>query len=323
MNPIALPETTLAMRALRARSCKRVSSLFALFLMGLVTGSNPAHAVIGGTPANWGAYPWLVKNVAMYPGQSQWTDRGCSSVVIDRLYAVTAGHCLNGPYPYKVGVMFSDGDVIEVVREIRHPQYSWDAQGRKETFGFTSDSVADIGLQLLAEPVRGLLNGRIHHLLLLGKPPEISPGMSARVVGWGATQQAQTLLAPPLTFSMMLQKLDVVVQNSAACQSKLDFATAAQTGGGLTVSPFRFNDSHICAVSAKPGSGVCVGDSGPLFTSRGGVEQLLGFVTDQLSISYEQPCANGVDVYTRLTSAHLSWIRSVVGNPLLPLLFPR
>jgi len=88
--------------------------------------------IIGGKPADWHKYPWLAKNVCKYEGTTEWVVCGCGSTLIHPFYAITAGHCLNGPYSYLVGLQFSDGDVIEVAKETRHPNQSRDSLNYKK-----------------------------------------------------------------------------------------------------------------------------------------------------------------------------------------------
>lgn len=304
----------------------------ALCLVCLVLGSESANAIVGGTDANWRKYPWLAQNVCLYPGQTEWTVCGCSSTVIHPFYAVTAAHCLNGPHPFKVGLRFPDGDVIEVVEEIRHPNFSRDSGHTKFTFGVVSESVADIGLQRLAKRVRSAGGEKIFDIFNDKRSSGNNNivGDLAKVLGWGATDPA----VPPDGFSPTLQQIDEVVQDNAECQSLLDFIAEFSSGGLIRESPFRFNDSLICA--APPGvtvtfpppagfepAGVCDGDAGgALFTtgafhrlhSKTRPKKVLGFVTDTLALSLQSQCGNGIDIYTRLTPAYVDWIRSVVSR---------
>jgi hypothetical protein len=303
-----------------ARGPIRYLPLLCLMLICLSFATRPAMAIIGGTNADWSAYRWLVKNVALYPGQTQWADRGCSSVIIDEFHALTAAHCLNGPYPYEVGIMFSDGEVIQVVQEIRHPSYMRDSAKLKDVFGIVSESIADIGLQRLAKPV-GIANGKnIHNIFNNNLPADIT-GDLATVLGWGSTDQP---FPAPITFSPTLQQIQEVVQDNGLCQSALD--TYFENAGVVAGSPFRLTDSLFCAspvgrglnpdpFTNLPALGVCSGDSGPLFTMNGNEPQLLGFVTDYLSFSLQRQCGSSVDIYTKLTPAYLEWIKSVVLFP--------
>jgi len=291
-------------------------------------GLKSALAIIGGTSANWSQYPWLAMNVAKFPGQTHWQDRGCSSMIISPYYAVTAGHCLNGPYSYKVGLMFSDGSVIEVTQEIRNPKYSYDPLQYKFVYGVVSSSVADIGLQRLAEPV-GPSIVRLYPIftdnVFSAKFKGDYTGLTGTVLGWGSTQQSQVTLTPPAAFSPILQQINEVVQPSSYCQGVLNYFAEYISGGILTEAPFQFNDTLFCAmpVGFTPApplqlpsvfEGVCYGDTGPLFIEVADMPIVLGFVTDYLSESLETQCGNGIDIYTKLTPAYLEWMASVVNG---------
>lgn len=224
--------------------------------------------------------------------------------------------------------MFSDGTVIEVVQEIRDPNYSYDSMHYKFVYGVVSSTVGDIGLQKLAKPV-GYSPGR-QVLGLLGNIPyalQINPGMTGTVLGWGATQQTQVYLPPPSTFSPSLQQINEVVEPNSYCQSVMDGFAEFISGGILTQSPFQLDSTLFCAqpvgfipvyppLTPSHFEGVCTGDTGPLFTEVFGMPVVLGFVTDQLSTSLETPCGNGFDLYTKFTPALMQWITSVVhGQP--------
>jgi secreted trypsin-like serine protease len=301
-----------------------------LTLVCLGFGLQSAMAIIGGSPADWSQYPWLAKNVAMFPGQKQWQDRGCSSMIVDQYYAVTAGHCLQGPYPYKVGLMFSDGSVIQVVQEIRDPNYSDDPLNYKFLYGVVSSSVADIGLQRLAQPVGSSKARQVFDIFLsvvyAGVQPNLT-GVTGKVLGWGSTQQSQFFLSPPAAFSPALQQIDEVVETNASCQAVLNGFAELISGGLLTEAPFQFNNSLFCAqpVGFTPVTppqvptvfeGVCNGDSGPLFIDIFDRPVVLGFVTDELATSLETPCGNGLDIYTKLTPAYVDWMDSVIHGQL-------
>jgi hypothetical protein len=291
-------------------------------------GLRSAMAIIGGTDANGSQYPWLAMNVAMLPGQTQWQDSGCSSMIINQYWAVTAGHCLNGPYSYPVGLMFSDGSVIEVTQEIRNPDYSYDPLGYKYIYGVVSSSVADIGLQRLAQPVGSSSGRQVFDIFANIIFAELQPnftGITGKVLGWGSTQQSQVFLPPPATFSPTLQQINEVVEPSTSCQTTLNAIVDFLSGGVLTESSFQFNNSLFCAHPVgftpvyPPGTptafeGVCMGDTGPLFINILNEPIVLGFVTDYLSLSLQAQCGNGVDIYTKLTPAYVQWMASVING---------
>jgi len=307
--------------------------LCSLLLCCLVLGEEndaPSYKrIIGGTGADWHKYPWLAKNVCMYPGTTEWVVCGCSSTLIHPLYAITAGHCLNGPYTYKVGLQFSDGEVIEIAKETRHPDFSRDSLKYKYIFGVVSESIADIGLQTLARPA-GFSKGKQILDILLYQNKDLTGnivGDKGKLLGWGATTQQQVFTPAPGGFSNTLQQIDETVQQNAYCQAVLNGFADFITGGVMTEAPFQFNDNLLCATPTgftpvfPPNvptvfKGLCNGDSGgPLFKTAGWLwekHHVLGFVTDTLSTSLETACGNGVDIYTRLTPAYLDWVRSVV-----------
>jgi len=317
--------------------------LCSLLLCCLVLGEEndaPSYKrIIGGTGADWHKYPWLAKNVCMFPGTTEWVVCGCSSTLIHPLYTITAGHCLNGPYTYKVGLQFSDGEVIEVAKETRHPDQSRDSLNYKFVYGVVSESIADIGLQTLARPA-GFSKGKQILDILLYQNKDLDAnlvGVQGKLLGWGATEQSQVTfppLPPPEGFSNTLNQIDEIIQPNEQCQYILNGFAEYISGGILKEAPFQFNTSLLCAtpVGFTPVyppevppvfKGLCNGDSGgPLFRSAGWLwekHQVMGFVTDTLSTSLFTPCGNGMDIYTRLTPAYLDWVRSVVfGIPWQP-----
>jgi hypothetical protein len=234
-------------KARNGGSLHRIACLAVIFL-GF--GIKSAMAIVGGTPANWSHSPWLAMNVAMFPGQTQWQNCGCSSMIIDQNYAVTSGHCLTGPYPYKVGLMFSDGSVIQVAQEIHNPGYTYDPLRYKYVYGVVSSTVADIGLQKLAQPV-GASGARqvldiFTNIIFAELQPNLT-GVTGTILGWGATQEAQVFMTPPAAFSPTLQQINEVVQPSGNCQADLNGIVDFLSGGVLTVAPFQFNSSLFCA----------------------------------------------------------------------------
>jgi len=285
-----------------------------------------SERIIGGEDADWHKYPWIAKNVCMYEGTTVWVVCGCSSTIIHPFYTITAGHCLNGPYSYKVGLMFSDGEVLEVAQEIRHPDFSRDALKLKLVIGIVSNSHADIGLQRLPSPV-GFSKGKQILDILLYKNSDLTKdivGDKGKLLGWGATTQSEVFLPAPEGFSATLNQIHETVIENAFCQEILNIAACVVSEGELLQSPFQFDDTLLCAspfgydvtIPTPVAKGLCNGDSGgPIFTTTGWLweqHHALGFVTDTLSTSEATPCGNGIDIYTRLTPAYLDWVRSVV-----------
>jgi len=285
--------------------------------------------IIGGTEANWQKYPWLATNVCLYDGSTEWQICGCSSTMITPFWAVTAGHCVNpnGGYPYKIGLMFSDGDVIEIGKMVRNSKFQRNFTLESHTlYGTVSQSIWDIGLQKLKHPISLCRGKQILDILSYSRRILEQPivGKTGTLLGWGATTQNQALEPAPDFSSQTLNEIQETVFTNQVCQSELD---TVSEGNGVGPSPFRLNSSLFCAhppgISFQPDNplaaraGLCQGDSGgPLFIRNGLLRsniQVLGFVTDALTVyAAGAVCGNGADIFTRLTPEYLDWMRVAI-----------
>jgi len=296
------------------------------------TPSEVQKRIIDGKPVSkieWTlTRPWLGKNVCNYRDGKGWVACGCSSTIINEHFLLTAGHCLNGPYTYDVGVQFSDGKIYTDFTEIHTPNWQYGSILSKETCGLRSVIIGDVGLQYFKKPIH-LGWGVSAFPAFFRRVLPVFPGTKATIEGWGATtEQGADFYAP--IFADQLQKLDETVFSNSDCQVKVQEWLAVLdyvSGGATSDCSFTFTNQLICAGS-KPladiafsynpptfgypydPAGICTGDSGsPLVDSFG---RILGTVSDTLSTSLVGPCGYGLDVYTRLSQEIVDWIATEV-----------
>lgn len=243
-------------------------------------GHGSPQAVIGGTEAEEGQYPWMT----MLQGDGEDL---CGGSLIAPTWVLTAGHCGQGfagiiPQPdlVFVNLVYRDapwsGTQILPVTEIHvHSDYSLFTGG------------PDIAL------------------LRLGTPSSIAPvalattamdgyyagGTPSTVLGWGITDQG--------TQSDVLRVGQISVIDHGACS----VAYAGELG-----------DYEVCAgyLDGSDPEGAGAGDSGgPLFVQVGGVPHVIGIVSHG---NGEVTTAQHPGVFTSVR-AHLDWIDGIMNGP--------
>ncbi|XP_055605819.1 chymotrypsin-1-like [Uranotaenia lowii] len=149
----------------------------------------------------------------------------CGGTIIDRLWVLTAAHCLDGLQPSQVRVFVGStqlshgGFRFSVSKLIRHPNYEEER------------AINDIGLLKLAGSflwVRDRVGS-----IAYGKD-FIQGGTEATVTGWGGTRRDG---GPP---SDKLQFLRLRVLDAKVCRRAL----------------FNYDDGHLCTFTRK-GQGIC------------------------------------------------------------------
>jgi len=308
--------------------------IFLLLISLSVVFSEVDQRIINGTPVSkieWAlTRPWLVQNVCDYNDGKGWVTCGCSSTIINSRFLITAGHCLNAPYTYQVGLRFSNGRIIQNYAEIHTPNWEYGPLELKELCGVRVVIQGDVGLQYLDKDIDFFGWGVQPFPGFFRKVPERFP-KHGTIEGWGATTEQGAVDFYDPTFATQLQKLEENVFANADCQAKvnawLDVLYEVTEGLSAPCS-FTFNDNLVCAGHKKladiefsyDGStfgypadptGICLGDSGsPLYDWT--TNRILGFVSDTLSTSPVGPCGYGLDIYTKLTQDIVDWVRSEV-----------
>ena len=242
-------------------------------LIGSVSAApTPEPRIIGGEPADFGEYPFMVALLFEPTEGTDFQKQYCGGSLIASRWVLTAAHCvdfLESPDEVAVAVSRTNLDSSEGVRvDVRafyvHPDYDPNVIS------------PDVGLLELARPVRD-----IEPIQLAGPGDDAfeAPGTSLTVIGWGNTSTTGQA-----SFPNELREVVVPVVDDADC----DFAYH----GFVTV------ETQLCA--GLKGVDSCGGDSGgPLFATTSGGEFLqVGIV------SYGIGCAKQrfPGVYTEVNS---------------------
>lgn len=240
--------------------------------------SNASHSrVVGGIPAELGAWPWIAAlgyRLTPDPSRIDWL---CGGSLISARHVLTAAHCIRPDLTtVRIGDinLYSDDDganpvQVEVQEVTVHPEYRNGAY------------VNDIAVLRLAEEVPFSLS--IHPICL-----PVQDNLRNRdffrtypfIAGWG-----RVIFDGPSTQTLMEAQLPVV-SNSACSQDYAQFKSAV------------IDRRVLCAGYARGGKDACQGDSGgPLMFPQSSTFYQIGV------ISYGHKCAEPgfPGVYTRVT----------------------
>jgi secreted trypsin-like serine protease len=271
------------------RSMGTVASLATLLLLltalvqPVAAAPQPEPRIIGGEPADFGEYPFMVALLFEPTEGNDFQKQYCGGSLIASRWVLTAAHCLDfleGPEEVAVAVSRTHLNSTEGVRlGVRsiHIHPDWDP----------NIISPDVGLLELARPVSG-----VEPIQLAGPADDVfeADGTLLTVIGWGNTSTTGQS-----SFPDELREVVVPVVDDAEC----DF----QYQGFVTV------ETQLCA-GAK-GVDSCGGDSGgPMFATSGGATIQIGIV------SYGFFCAkqHHAGVYSEVNSdAIRSFIQAVAG----------
>jgi secreted trypsin-like serine protease len=266
--------------SLTARAGRRaiVAAIAALILVlttlvqSVAAAPRPDPRIIGGEPADFGEYPFMVALLFEPTAGTDFQKQYCGGSLIASRWVLTAAHCadfLESPEEVAVAIARTDLDSTQGVRiAVRsiHVHPDWDP----------SIISPDVALLELARPVNGVTPIQ---LTSIGQDSFEAAGTLLTVIGWGntsATGQA--------SFPDELREVVVPVVDDTTCDEVYH--------GFVTV------DTQLCA--GEKGLDSCGGDSGgPLFaTTSGGTEIQVGIV------SYGIGCAKNrfPGVYTEVNS---------------------
>ena len=242
------------------------------FVQSVSAAPRPDPRIIGGEPADFGEYPFMVALLFEPTAGNDYQKQYCGGSLIDSRWVLTAAHCVDFlESPDEVAVAVSrtnlnstEGQRVDVRAIYIHPDYDPDLVS------------PDVALLRLARPVTG-----IEPIQLAGSGDDSfeTAGTLLTVIGWGNTSTTGQA-----SFPDALREVVVPVVDDATCDTAYH--------GFVTV------DTQLCA--GEKGIDSCGGDSGgPLFatTSSGDYIQV-GIV------SYGIGCAKQhfPGVYTEVNS---------------------
>ena len=253
----------------------------------LVASTAPnARAIVGGTEAAPGAWPWTA---ALLSGPDPFLDQYCGGSLITSTWVLTTVDCLtdNTGRPITdvlLGVhdlVDDSGERLDVVQTVIHPDF---------------DAVSldnDIVLLELASSSGQTPIARADENVTAAIPE----GGDVTAIGWGATDVAGQ------SFPTALRQVALPFISSSACI------------GLVGPLPDGVSENMICTGTRSGGNPVdtCFGDGGgPLMVFDGGQWQLVGIT----SFGFTVECAplGFPAVYTRVAN-YESWIVSVVPEP--------
>jgi secreted trypsin-like serine protease len=259
--------------------------------------------VVGGRPAEKGAWPWQVKIYAADPQQRGRSAAHCGGSVIAPNWVLTAAHCFvsgssgrqsltardiilvagETELPRSFVAKAGDRRLLRARNVVLHPQF--------DIRTFTNDvALVELDGSTQATPVA-----------LPGEASASSDlaGVSAVVTGWGFTTTAHGFDASQLPTA--LQEAELPVVSIPACR---------QAYADSTMRAYSLDGRNLCAGFQEGGRDACQGDSGgPLVARTATGWAQVGIV------SWGEGCAerNRYGVYTRV-AAFEGWIRSATGG---------
>ncbi len=216
-------------------------------LFGLVAAP-PAGAVVGGSDAVQGQFPYLVSVVS-----SGWfgTSHICGGAILDSTTVLTAAHCADGSTTASLRVSYGStnrtaGTTVSLSRVTMHPAYS------------TSTINNDMAVLKLSRAIP--LDGVKAAAIPLAASGSVASG-AVQVAGWGKTAGSSQALP------VQAQYADLNIVDRATCGARWS----------------DINDitkNMMCAGGANDGLTSCNGDSGgPLVQDQGGKAVLVGIVS--------------------------------------------
>ena len=228
---------------MHTRMCRRIPFFGLLLVTGACLVSAPAQAVVGGTAAPEGRWPWMAALLESYTEDAA-VAQFCGGVVIAPRRVLTAGHCVvdesAGDLEILVGrtrLRATGGRRIAVRSISVYPGY---VSGR--TPGLDA-AVVTLGRDAGVPPVA---------LARPGQDAAWAPGTTAWAMGWGQLN-ARPSPGGSRYFADRLRELEEPIQGDVACENVF--------GIGWPDLPYR-PEWLLCAGAANDRAGTCYGDSG-------------------------------------------------------------
>ena len=278
-----------------------------LTVPGLATAEISSDFIVGGTPAQEGAWPWQVRLLDDFDVRSGF----CGGSLIADQWVLTAAHCVvqGGQTVDSVVIGYgsiyqSDLKMVGSEKIIVHPNYQ-------------KENHADIALIKLAEPVSGAT------FIDIADPSTedqlVAPGDELTVTGWGAlwdfegfeealysrggraeVDTHELLNANALMSPEQLHQVTVQAISTDECKA------AYEAYGQATDASFTIAKTELCAGSPSGAKDSCYGDSGGPLVAKADNE--LGYIQVGV-VSWGSQCGNPVlpGVYNRL-SQFRGWV---------------
>ena len=233
MSPIA--------PARAARSGLPVAALLAG--LAVLVSAAPSGAVVGGSPAPPGRWPWMAAVLERHEADSAWAQY-CGGVVIAPRRVLTAAHCAIGERSTAIDVLVGrtrltvpGGRRVHVAAISVYPGYVTRREPSLDAAVLTLASDAGVPAVALARP---------------GDDAAWSPGTQAWAMGWGRLNRRRSE-GGQRYYADRLRELSVPIQGDDACERVF--------GLGFSDFPYR-PEWLLCAGTAAGTAGVCFGDSG-------------------------------------------------------------